>query len=101
MRARLFLIAFFVWGCCAASAEESNQAKDCIITAASRLPKIPGIEIKTSRTEPVPAELGGPLKNAMFSALVHIDTRAAGQDATFNFVCAIGKNTPIVVTPYR
>lgn len=95
MRSAILLLAF------STGALAEDFEKPCILAAAEHLPRIPGIEIKASRTEPVPPAMAAPLKAALFSALVHIDTRAAGQDATFNFVCAIGKNTPIVVTPYR
>jgi hypothetical protein len=84
-----------------ASADEKDSAKICIVAASTHLPASPDLKVKSSRSEPVPATLGGPLKSAAFSALIHIDVTAAKQDLTYNFVCAITSDGRTIVNPYR
>lgn len=85
----------------ASRADDNGFSKRCIVEASTRLPPAPDLQIRSSNAEPVPAALGGPLKSAAFSALVHIDVTAAKQDLTYNFVCAITSDGRTIVNPYR
>lgn len=79
----------------------SDLKKSCILAAAERLPRIPGIEIVKSRTADVPPDLLAKTEAGTFSTLVYIDARAAGQDVTYNFVCMRGLRTPSIVQRYE
>ncbi len=62
-----------------ANADEGRLQKLCIFESARYLPAVPGLIIIASRAE---ARAGGK------SFAVEIDIKAAGQDATYRFVCA-------------
>jgi hypothetical protein len=62
-----------------AAADEARIQKLCIFESARYLPAVPGLIIVASRAE---ARAGGK------SFAVEIDIKAAGQEATYRFVCA-------------
>jgi len=68
----------------AAAQPAEFSSKLCILEAAQKLPAIPGIVIVDSRAKPMPVK---PSDSPTFN--VEIDTKAAGKDATFGFVCII------------
>jgi hypothetical protein len=76
---------------------ETLAEKVCIFTAAEKLPPIPGLVITASRMKDVPPEMQQ--KPGVSSRIVEIDVKAAGQDATFAFVCATTGNAT-VATPF-
>jgi hypothetical protein len=73
----------------AASAEPAADAKACILRSAEFLPRIPGIEIRESRTVDVPSEMKTKLDPKHFHAIVEIDAKAVGQDTTYKFICVV------------
>jgi hypothetical protein len=76
---------------------ETPAEKVCIFTAAQKLPPIPGLVITASSMKDVPPEMQQ--KPGVLSRIVEIDVKAAGQDATFSFVCATTGNAT-VATPF-
>lgn len=80
-----------------AATPKKDLEKACILSAAERLPRIPGIEIKASRATDIPAALK--TDPAVFSTVVEIDAHAAGQSATYNFLCSRNARGVSVVLP--
>lgn len=74
-----------------AVAEPTIIDKACIFEAAKNLPAIAGLQILRSATGPVPPEAMAKLRTATAAGdtvmLVDLDVQAAGQAATFEFVC--------------
>lgn len=70
----------------AAHAEASVDDKLCIFSAAQKLPQITGLTIAASRMKDLPANPQA--KGTTPTRIVEIDVKAAGQDATFQFICA-------------
>jgi hypothetical protein len=81
-----------------AATPKEQLEKTCILAAAERLPRIPGIEIIASRAKPVPTEFK--TSPGAFMTLVEIDAKAAGLNETYNFVCAKGARTPPIVQAF-
>jgi hypothetical protein len=71
-----------------ANADETRIQKLCIFESARYLPAVPGLIIIASRAE---ARAGGK------SFAVEIDIRAAGQEATYRFVCGSADGRTAVV----
>lgn len=71
--------------------------KTCVLAAAERLPRIAGLQIKETRTRPIPDEMrakwtaGGELP-----VLVDVDYAAAGVSDTATYLCAIAAGRPMV-----
>jgi hypothetical protein len=65
---------------------ESVPDKLCIFAAAQKLPAIPGLTIIASRLKPLPPDLQQK-QTVNTAGMVEIDVKAAGQDATFTFIC--------------
>jgi hypothetical protein len=78
-----------------AAMSQGDLQKGCILAAAERLPRIPGIQIINSRISAMPSETK--IEPGTYMTLVHIDAKAAGQDVTYNFLCARGARTPSIV----
>ena len=95
---------------------QDNIQRECILAAAQRLPKIPGLVIVSSRVKPMLEDIqknwqlqldrykgfvsaqGPSKKDLPISALVvEIETRAAAQDATFSFICFDAAGLPAVI----
>jgi hypothetical protein len=66
------------------------QAKLCILSAAQKLPVIPGLVITASRNT---IDRGDPN-----SSTVELDFKAAAQDGTFSYACGWAAGKPTVVT---
>jgi hypothetical protein len=64
---------------------QTFQEKQCIFSAAAKLPGVPGLEITGSRTRPPPAE--AKKIPGMSTMLVEIDIKAARQEGTYAFLC--------------
>jgi len=60
------------------------EDKQCIFAAAQKLPAIPGLQIIESRAVRTPQKG----KREGFEFKIEIDVKAAGQPATFAFVCS-------------
>lgn len=71
-----------------ASHAESIQEKSCIFGAAQKLPVIAGMTITASRLKDTPSEnLPKQVRGARPPQMVEIDVTAAGQEATYSFLC--------------
>lgn len=77
-----------------AKAVEDPNAKACTLKAAEVLPKIPGLEIKGTRTSirPIPQNWATPVP----PILVDVDIVAAGQSETYSYLCATGPAGTVV-----
>lgn len=79
------------------SAPAVADDKTCVLAAAERLPRIAGLQIKETRTRPLPADLqkqwtaGGDQP-----VLVDVDYSAAGVSDTATYLCAIAAGRPLV-----
>ena len=80
-----------------AAMPQQELEKNCILTAAQKLPRIPGIEIIKSEALPVSPE--SKPEPGIFQRIVVIDIKAAGQEAKYSFVCATGPGKPYFVVP--
>lgn len=71
--------------------------KTCILAAAERLPRIAGLQIKETRTRPLPAGMqkqwtaGGDQP-----VLVEVDYAAAGVSDTATYLCAVAAGRTLV-----
>ncbi|MBR1142718.1 hypothetical protein [Bradyrhizobium sp. AUGA SZCCT0431] len=81
-----------------AAMPKDQLEKSCILAAAERLPRIPGIEIIGYRTKPLPTEFKP--TPGTYMTLVEIDAKAAGLNETYNFVCAKGARTPAIIQAF-
>lgn len=81
-----------------AAIPRSDLEKGCILAAAEHLPRIPGIQIVSSKTISLPPEHKPPAGTYM--TIVEIAAKAAGQDVTYSFICAKGMRTPSLITPF-
>lgn len=76
----------FLWPVTAHADNLSEKA--CIFAAAQKLPFIPGMTIVAGRVKDLPPELQQKqVSGGSSTRLVEIDVNAAGQDATYSFVC--------------
>lgn len=73
--------------------------KTCILAAAERLPRIAGLQIKESRTRPLPPDIakrwtaGGKLP-----VIIDLDYAAAGVTDTATFMCAKAQDGRMLIT---
>jgi hypothetical protein len=81
-----------------AAIPKEQLEKSCILAAAERLPRIPGIEIISSRAKPVPDDFKQ--SPGTYMTIVEIDAKAAGLNVTYNFVCAKGARTHAMIQPF-
>lgn len=71
--------------------------KTCILAAAERLPRIAGLQIKETKTRPIPDDMrakwtaGGDLP-----VLVDVRYDAAGVSDTATYLCAIAAGRPLI-----
>jgi hypothetical protein len=78
--------------------QSSDSSVPCIFAAALQLPRIPGLVIESSRSEPLPSGIVKPIKGVS-QRLVYISVHAAAQRATFRFVCGLKTGLPPIVSP--
>lgn len=83
-----------------ASIPRSDLERACILSAAERLPRIAGLEIKSSKAAPLPSNVDQPGPD-QFMTLVTFEIKAAGQDATYTYICARGARTPNMIHGVR
>jgi hypothetical protein len=95
-----WLVAPLLLMATAAHGQTPVPDKLCIFAAAQKLPAIPGIVIVASRV--IQAQLGPKATPESSTRMVEIDTKAAAQDATFQFICVSNDKvtlaTPVGVT---
>lgn len=94
---RIGLATILVLATSGYASADDRVPKLCIMSAAQRLPPIPGIAITASRVSPMPPD--GKTQPDVEMLLVEIDVRAAAQDATYQFVCAAGAGKPVQTSP--
>lgn len=80
----------------ATAATEQINPKICILLAAEKLPFIPGLAAIASRPIPLPVNMPK-TDPTMALQFVEIDVKAAGQDATYTFMCSTAPGKPILV----
>ncbi|QND73151.1 hypothetical protein [Tardiphaga robiniae] len=80
-----------------AATPKADLDKGCILAAAERLPRIPGIQIGATKTADLPVEYKP--SPGVYMTMVEIAAKAAGQDATYSFLCAKSVRGPTLVTP--
>lgn len=79
-----------------AAIPKENLEKACILAAAEKLPRIPGIAIKSSRTFYVPPEPRN-IRPDLYAVAVEIVATAAGQTVTYRYACAVRGTGPALV----
>ena len=89
-------IALTVLLMASAAHAESVPEKLCIFAAAQKLPAIPGLTIIASRLKPLPPDLQQK-QTINTVGMVEIDVKAAGQDATFSFICSANDKITIAM----
>ncbi|WP_426615240.1 hypothetical protein [Bradyrhizobium sp. McL0616] len=93
MRTILIAVAAMMSMSPALAAPNANE-QACILKVADTLPKIAGMNIGKSRTTPMPLPAGWPGSGPPLR--VEIDWSAAGQTATWAYLCAVSLNGVIV-----
>lgn len=83
------------------SADKTILEKRCVLSAAERLPKIPGIVVKDSRVTGPPPNIK--LDPAIFTTTVEFGVSAVGQDAVYRYLCSttLAGQTVIVLDTLR
>ena len=67
--------------------------KECIIAAATRLPPVAGLTIRSSEVVALTAEQAAKWRqNPSPPVLINIAVNAAGQDATYTYLCGQSKH---------
>lgn len=79
-----------------AAIPKENLEKACILAAAEKLPRIPGIAINSSRTFYVPSEPRN-IRPDLYAVAVEIVAIAAGQTVTYRYACAVHGPGPALV----
>jgi hypothetical protein len=79
----LVLVAFAAPGFAA-----GDPTKLCILKATENLPNIAGIQIKTSRVRPMPADQLANWKGQSKPIIVDIETVAHGHGEMYSYICA-------------
>lgn len=69
-----------------------REEKACVLAAAERLPRIPGLAVDKSRVRPVPVDH----KGGAASMIVDIDISAAGQSDTYSYLCVMSVAGPLI-----
>lgn len=72
---------------------DPTSDKACVLKAASMLPRIAGMEIKSTRTKQMPAPAGWTTESPI---RVEVGFVAAGQKYTWVYLCAMANGTALV-----
>ena len=65
-----------------------DPTKSCILKAKETLPNVAGIQIKTSRVRPMPADQFANWKGQSKPIVVDIETVAHGHGEMYSYICA-------------
>ena len=76
------------------SRAEDNRA--CILKATEALPHIAGLEVRKTRTRPVPAEIMATWRGQTRPVMVDLDIVAAGAAETYSYICVLTNRTAFV-----
>ena len=94
MRITLALASLLVLVATASSQAEDNRA--CILKATQALPHIAGLEVRKTRTRPVPAEIMATWRGQTRPIMVDVDIVAAGAAETYSYICVLTNKTAFV-----
>jgi len=94
MRITLALATLGVLVATASSPAEDNRA--CILKATEALPRIAGLEVRKTRTRPVPAEIMATWRGQARPIMVDLDIVAAGAAETYSYICVLTNKTAFV-----
>ena len=78
----------------ASSRADDNRA--CILKATEALPHIAGLEVRKTRTRPVPAEIMATWRGQTRPIMVDVDIVAAGAAETYSYICVLTNKTAFV-----
>jgi hypothetical protein len=94
MRITLALATAVVLVATTSSRAEDNRA--CVLKATEALPHIAGLEVKKTRTRPVPAEIMATWRGQSRPIMVDVDIVAAGAAETYSYICVLTNKTAFV-----
>jgi hypothetical protein len=78
----------------ASSRADDNRA--CILKATEALPHIAGLEVRKTRTRPVPAEIMATWRGQTRPVMVDVDIVGAGAAETYSYICVLTNKTAFV-----
>jgi len=79
-----------------ATTSRAEDNKACILKATEALPHIAGLEVRKTRTRPVPAEIMATWRGQTRPIMVDIDIVAAGAAETYSYICVLTNKTAFV-----
>ena len=94
MRITFALATLAVLVATTSSRAEDNRA--CILKATEALPHIAGLEVRKTRTRPVPAEIMAAWRGQTRPIMVDVDIVAAGAAETYSYICVLTNKTAFV-----
>jgi hypothetical protein len=94
MCSRIAIAASVVLFATAGSRAEDNRA--CIAKATETLPRIAGLVVKKARTRPVPPAIMATWQGQTRPIIVDVDFIAAGEPATYSYMCVQSKGSAYV-----
>ena len=94
MRITFALATLAVLVATTSSRAEDNRA--CILKATEALPHIAGLEVRKTRTRPVPAEIMAAWRGQTRPIMVDLDVVAAGAAETYSYICVLTNKTAFV-----
>ena len=94
MRITLALATLVVLVATTGSRAEDNRA--CILKATEALPHIAGLEVRKTRTRPVPVDIMATWRGQTRPIMVDVDVVAAGAAETYSYICVLTNKTAFV-----
>ena len=94
MRITFALATLAVLVATTSSRAEDNRA--CILKATEALPHIAGLEVRKTRTRPVPAEIMATWRGQTRPIMVDVDIVTAGAAETYSYICVLTNKTAFV-----
>ena len=79
-----------------ATTSRAEDNKACILKATEALPHIAGLEVRKTRTRPVPAEIMATWRGQTRPIMVDVDIVAAGAAETYSYICVLTNKTAFV-----
>ncbi len=80
----------------AATGSRAADNKACIQKATEALPHIAGLEVRKTRTRPVPAEIMATWNGQTRPIMVDVDVVAAGAAETYSYICVLTNKSAFV-----
>jgi hypothetical protein len=94
MRITFALATLAVLVATTSSRAEDNRA--CILKATQALPHIAGLEVRKTRTRPVPAEIMATWRGQTRPIMVDVDIVTAGAVETYSYICVLTNKAAFV-----